>query len=475
LINSPSIHGKGFTREGRCTQEASLWGTLWPPVSLAYLAAVVARGGDQPLVYDCAAAQMSLARLLGTLEKEQPAALLLPTSTPSFFNDMSVIDSIKKRLPPLKTAVFGVHATAADTDLLRQYPAVDFVIRNEPEQTAAALIDALKQDRSLAEVTGLTFRGPENVMRNPDRPFIADLDALPFPAWEYLDLDDYRLPFRGRRFLCLAPSRGCPSRCSFCTAGVYYGRRLRLRGVNSVIGEIKHDQQKFGVGDFFMWAETFTRQRDFVLELTAAMKTETPGIRWTCNSRLDTVDAELLVAMAAAGCWMMSFGIESTDATVQKKSNKNLQSPEMFEPLRLARKAGIRTVGHFIFGLPGETPASMRQTIHDALKMDLDFVQFYTAAPFIGSDLYEEARQKGWLDHSTFDRMNQAQASLQISDLPPGTVNQAVRQALWSFYMRPRQILRLLRFAGAGIFYQALKSISVLIKSYKVRLEASIG
>lgn len=471
LINSPTVGGKGFIREGRCTQEASLWATQWPPISLAYIASVLTQGNDKTFIYDCPATQISLHKLISKLSEKKSSLAILPISTPSFANDMKVVTELKNRLPSVKIAIIGVHATAKHVEIVKKFHQIDFVIRNEPEFTAIEIVRALLTDAAFSEIRGLTWRETGEPRINPDRPFIENLDSLPFPAWEYINLRDYRLPFKGRPFLSVAPLRGCPYRCTFCTAGEYYGHKIRFRSVDSVIKEIKHDISRFDVRDFFMWAETFTIKRDFVLELAAAMKKETPGIRWTCNSRTDTVDEEMVGKMAEAGCWMMSFGIESTDPTVQKNMKKNLKIKDLHSPIRMTRKAGIRTVGHFILGMPGDTPETVEQTIQDAMTMDLDFAQFYTAAPFVGSELHKEAKRQGWLVNGNFEQMRQSRASLSLPGLPPEAVTKAAKRAQRAFYLRPRQIIRLIRFADFGIFYQAFQFISTFVRNLGGKLQ----
>jgi len=456
LINPPSPDGSLFTREGRCTQRASLWATQWPPVTLAYLAAVLRDDGHEAYVYDCPATMTTQSVLIDELTRQQPRLCVMATSTPSLAGDMQTLAAIKRALPETATALIGVHATAMDADVLARYAQVDFIVRREPEATVCELAQALNNEQDASLVKGLSYRQGEQTVRNDDRPFLDELDALPFPAWELVDREPYRLPFSRRPFLCLVPQRGCSYRCSFCTAAAYYGRRLRKRSVASIIAEIKHDRERFGVDDFFMWAETFTLDRDFVFDLARAMQRETPGIRWTCNSRTDTVDEELLREMARAGCWMVSFGIESADDEVQRQSGKNLQSLDFAAPLRAARAAGIKTVGHFIFGLPGETQTSLNETLRLALSLDLDFAQFYAAAPFVGSALYDTAVAEGWLRRDDFAQIEQTRASLSLPGLPAAVVDRAVRRAKRRFYLRPRQVARLLGLAGFGIVRQLL-------------------
>ena len=448
LINGPGPGGALFTREGRCTQRASIWSTQWPPISLAYLAVVAHQAGHTPRVWDCPAQGIDGPDLVRRLQAARPGLILLATSTPSFQHDMRQVERIRSGLPGARLGLFGVHATALDRSILQAHPEVDLIVRGEPEGPLAELL-SLTPGCDLTGARGITWRRPRGeVVRNPDHPFIEDLDRLPFPRWEALELDRYRLPLGGRRFLCVTPLRGCPHRCSFCSAGPYYGRTVRRRSPESVVAEILHDRRRHGVRDIFMWAETFTLDREYTLALCRAMARDAPGTRWTCNSRVDTVDPELLGEMARAGCWMISFGLESADPEVLRRAGKeSLAGLDMAAPVRQAREAGIRTLGHFVLGLPGETVTSMRRTAALARSLDLDFAQFYTAAPFVGTPLYEQAVRDGLLEAGDFSSVSQSSASLRLPGLRPAVVDRERARATRRFYLRAGQLARLVRLA----------------------------
>ena len=443
LINGPGPSGSLFTREGRCTQRASIWSTQWPPITLAYLAAVAHEAGHEGRVYDCPAAGLSAESLLAKLRALRPDICVLAISTPSFYQDMGLADQIKAALPGAKIGVLGVHATAMDQSVLEENAAVDFAVRGEPEDTFSEVLAAVAGGRDLSGVKGVTFRGSGGVKRNAAQPYITDLDRLPFPRWSALNLGSYRLPLGRQRFLCLTPLRGCPHRCSFCSAGSYYGRQVRYRTPESVVEEILHCRRQYGVRNIFMWAETFTLNRRYVMKLCQAIARDAPGTRWTCNSRPDTVDPELLRAMASAGCWMISFGLESSDPGVLERAEKNLRSMDFAAPVRQAREAGMKTLGHFVLGLPGDTRQTIRRTVRTALSLDLDFAQFYTAAPFVGTPLHEEAVRDGLIDPEDFSSMSQSAASMRLKGLSPGAVDRERARATRKFYLRPRQLWRL--------------------------------
>ena len=457
LVNGPTSDGSLFVREGRCTQRSSIWSTQWPPVSLAYLAAIARQDGHKAMIYDCPAQEIILSDLVNQLTTTAPELILLSVSTPSFRYDMKVAKVVKEALPETSIGLFGVHATALDKEILEVNSFVDFIIRNEPERSFGELLKTQSEGLDLSDLPGMTFLQKNEIKRNPDRPFIDDLDSLPFPAWDLVNSDNYLLPFSGKRFLCLTPSRGCPYRCTFCTGHQYYGRKLRLRSVESIVREVVHDRNKYGVDDFFIWTETFTLKRDFVNALCLAIMTECPGISWTCNSRTDTVDPELLGQMARAGCWMISFGIESSDRNVLDRARKKMDIEKVHKAVRAAKNAGIITLGHFIFGLPGETRETIKRTSAFARFLPLDFVQFYTAAPFAGSELYDQGLKEGWLSAGQYDFIAQDRATLALPGLSRETVDKARLRATIAFYANPRRILFLIRFAGFGLVRMGVK------------------
>ncbi len=145
LINGPGPSGSLFTREGRCTQRASIWSTQWPPITLAYLAAVAHEAGHEGRVYDCPAAGLSAESLLAKLRALRPDICVLAISTPSFYQDMGLADQIKAALPGAKIGVLGVHATAMDQSVLEENAAVDFAVRGEPEDTFSEVLAASDQ------------------------------------------------------------------------------------------------------------------------------------------------------------------------------------------------------------------------------------------------------------------------------------------------------------------------------------------
>lgn len=445
LLNPPDVNKGKFTREGRCTQDQGIWTTLWPPLSLVYIGTLLKKEGYEVKVLDCPAEGTVVTELEGIVRAWAPDVLIWSTGTPTIHGDLALASVLKTVLPAVKTAVFGTHVSALDSECMAGAPSLDAIIRNEPEYTAVEWIKSLGVTGRADAVRGLTYRKESGeIVRNPAREFIADLDGLPFPDWSLINHASYILPFKGDPFLTVAPLRGCPYNCVFCTSRTYYGHKARMRSPSSLIAEIEYDIGAFGVRDFFFWAETFTVDRRFVVELCRAIKRSGLAISWVCNARVDTVDDEMLHLMHDSGCWMVSYGIESADRSILEKMGKNITVRQVEKAVELAKKNGLIVSGHIIFGLPGETEASANATIDLAAGLDMEFAQFYCAVPFPGSDLYRLAVEEGYIAGG-FEGFRQEKAVMTLPAISADEVDDIRKRAVRTFYMRPSRILKLLK------------------------------
>lgn len=445
LLSPPSDDGSKRVREGRCQAQEGIWITLWPPISLAQIASVLEGRGLTVKVTDASAEEIDEKRLEEILLAFSPDVLMINTSTPSIDHDLTMATFAKRVLPSIVTVAFGIHVSELPEACMKAEEALDFILHNEPEHTAAELTEILQTSRDFSKVLGITYRDKDRIITNPPRPYIKDLDALPFPAWHLVDIHRYVLPYSRRPYLKVTPARGCPYQCVFCVAQGYYGRRLRMRTVESVLAELKYDIQRYGVNDFFFWTETFTMNRNFVIELCRRMQEENLGIRWVCNSRVDTIDAEMLSAMKAAGCWMISYGVESSSQEILDRSKKGITVEQIEEACRMTRKAGIQMTAHIVFGLPGDTPKSIRDTVRFAKKMGFDYAQFYCATPWPGTELYEMAKEYGWLiPEAPWADYEQNKSVLNYDGLTADAVVRLRQEGFRSFYLYPLTIWRTL-------------------------------
>ncbi len=262
----------------------------------------------------------------------------------------------------------------------------------------------------------------------------------------------------GEKFLILSPVRGCPYPCTFCTATTYYGKKVRGRSVQKMMDEIAYIKSRFGIDQFFIWADTFTVDEGYVFRFCQAIVEKGLKIHWTCNSRVDTVIQKLLEAMARAGCWMISYGFESGNQAILDNVKKKITIYQSREAVRFAKEAGIKVVGHFALGLPGESEKTLKETIHFSITSGIDMAQFYCAVPFPGSSLYETATEKGWINGKSFEEFRQDNAVMNLPGLKPEIVNLYRKRGFYKFYLRPGRWLQIFRLMAAGGIENSMKA-----------------
>jgi radical SAM superfamily enzyme YgiQ (UPF0313 family) len=425
LVNPPTPDGGLWIRTqhrvGRRTRE----NMVWPQVSLAQMAAILHPTYKLKII-DANAERMGWDEFAKLIEKYQPKYYLTQVTAPTLENDMYGCFLAKAR--GVVTIAFGTHVTPIPRESMRPYPSLDYVLVGEPDLTIRDLLDNLEgriEERSeevnhlfsehdpsyapainedgqviLNEIKGLAWRNEDEIVINFPRPFIKDLNDLPIPKHELLPLQSYRMPMIKGPFTFIVTSRGCPAGCTYCIKHVSYQYSARLRSPELIMEEL-WQLKKLGINNIHMYADLFTVNREQVVELCQRMITENINIRWMCNSRVDYVDEEMLELMGQAGCWLISWGIESGNEQILKHAHKGADPAKAQRALRWAKQAGIKNWGYFIIGLPGETEETIQQTIEFSKKLPLDIALFHVAAPYPGTPFFFEVVENGWFRQGT--------------------------------------------------------------------------
>lgn len=424
LVNPPTPDGGLWIRTqhrvGRRTREEM----VWPQVSLAQMAALLAPVYKLKII-DANAERMRWPEFTRLVDTYQPRYYLTQVTAPTLENDMYGCFLAKAR--GAQTIAFGTHVTPIPRETLRSYPALDYALVGEPDLTLRDLIDhlegridqrdeemerifanhdpdyqpAINEDGSVNfyGIKGLAWRNGDQTVVNFPRPFI-DLDDLPIPMHELLPLQKYRMPMIKGPFTFMVTSRGCPAGCTYCIKHVSYQYSARIRSPELIIQEMWR-LKELGIHNIHMYADLFTVNREQVVELCQRMIAENIQIKWTCNSRVDYVDEEMLQLMGKAGCRLISWGIESGNEQILKHARKGAYPDKAERALIWAKKAGIMNWGYFIIGLPGETEETIRQTIDFAKKLPLDIALFHVAAPYPGTPFFFEVVKEGWFRKGT--------------------------------------------------------------------------
>jgi anaerobic magnesium-protoporphyrin IX monomethyl ester cyclase len=466
LVNPPTPDGGYWIRTqhrvGRRTRE----NMVWPQVSLAQMAALLMPAYTVKII-DANAERMGWKEFTAMLEKYQPKYYLTQLTAPTLENDMYGCFLAKAR--GAKTIAFGTHITPIPKETMRPFPALDFGLVGEPDLTIRDLLDhlenrfdqrspeiekifektdpqyrpAIKPDGSIDMygIKGIAWRNGDEIVLNFPRPFISDLNDLPIPAHELLPLTKYRMPLIKGPFTFIVSSRGCPAGCTYCIKHVSYQYSARLRSPELIMEEL-WQLKKLGINNIHMYADLFTVNREQVVELCTRMIDEKINLRWTCNSRVDYVDEEMLQLMGKAGNWLISWGIESGNEQILKHARKGAYPDKANRALVWAKKAGIKNWGYFIIGLPGETEQTIRETIDFSKKLPLDIALFHVAAPYPGTPFFFEVVENGWFRPGTrWEQVDMDKGTvLDYPDLPAERLLYWQKRAFREWAFRPGPI-----------------------------------
>lgn len=466
LVNPPSPDGGIWIRSQHRVGRKSRENMIWPQVSLAQMAALLAPDYKVGII-DAIAERMTWKEFERQVRAMQPKFYITQVTAPTLHNDLYGVFLAKA--VGAKTMAFGTHVTPMTRETLEPYPALDFVLRGEPDVTLRELVDAFEgkqpsdphvakllrdtnsdvpvrfaseTEGDLSHIKGIAWRKNGTIVVNQDRPFIPNLDDLPIPLHYLLPLNKYRVPMMKTPYTFIVTSRGCSAGCIYCIKHVSYQWSLRLRSPENIVAELKV-LKKLGIDYIHMYADLFTLSRDQVVDLCKLMIQENLNIKWTCNSRVDYVDEEMLALMGKAGCWMIAWGIESGNFDILKHARKGADPEKAARALTWARAAGIKNWGYFIIGLPGETEETIRETIAFSKKLPLDIALFHIAAPYPGTPFFFEVVKNGWFRPGTrWEEVDMDRSTvLDYPHLPAERLEYWQKRAFREWAFRPGPIL----------------------------------
>ncbi len=374
--------------------------------------------------------------------------LVLFTSTPGFPGDMRLAKAIKDANPNIKICFVGPHVTVQPEKSMRDCPSIDFVARKEFDYTVVEYA----QGKPLEEILGISYLKDGQIVHNPDRPQIEDLDRLPHVTEIYkrdLDVARYNVPFLLHPFVSLYTTRGCPAQCTFCLwPQTLSGHPWRKRSTDDVAAEMAEVKRLWpDVKEFFFDDDTFNIQKVRTIELCDKLKPL--GLTWSCTSRV-TTDYETLKAMKEAGCRLLIVGYESGDPQILKNIKKGATVERARQFTKDCHKLGLVIHGDFILGLPGETRQTIRNTINFAKELDVETIQVSVAHAYPGTELYEHVVKNGFLaaDAKMVDEGGHQMVQIQYPDLPAEYIMEMVHRFYDEYYFRPKAAFRILRKAA---------------------------
>lgn len=416
--------------------------SYWYPTWLAQPAALVP--GSRLL--DCPPHQISKDECL-RIAKDYDH-VIIHTSTPSLKNDCKVAEAIKANRPEAKIGFIGAHAAVLPTETLKASPAIDWVGRKEFDFTCKEVAEG----RDLATIDGLSYRNAEGkIMHTKEREMIQNMDTLPWVADVYqrdLKIENYFIGYLLHPYISMYTGRGCPAQCTFClwpqTIG---GHKYRVRSAPNVANEMAYMKKVFPqVKEFFFDDDTFTANLPRAREI--AKKLGPLGVHWSCNSRAN-LDYDTIKSFKDNGLRLFLVGYESGNEEILTRIKKGVTMGEMRRFTRDCHQAGVVIHGTFILGLPVETKQSIENTINFARELDVFSLQVSLAAPYPGTELYEQAKLNGWFVKKDKTDLVETdgfqQSTLEYPEATKEEIFEAVDRFYRTYYLRPKPILRIIK------------------------------
>lgn len=460
LFNPPTKHGIAIVRDNIygcwCRGKANY---MWPPVILAGIGSVLKQAGIEVVLLDAMAEKINFDETRKKVKEMKPDFVILNTATDSFASDIEIVGLLKQDLPELKSIFAGTHVTILPEQSLKE-KAVDFIILGEPEYVSRDLILALENGKDIDKITGIGFKEKEKIKTTGPAPLIEDLDKLPFPDRTLIPNLNYFNPLAKRMpYTTMFSSRGCPFRCIYCGSIALYGKKFRARSAKNVVDEIEECVKKFGIKEIFFRDETFTLDKKRVLDICKEIKSRGLDITWMCNSRVDTVDKEMMVEMKKAGCHTIKYGVESGVQRILDSLNKGITVEGTLQTFKWMHEVGLSSVAHLMIGSPGETKEDIEQTIKFAKKLDPDFASFNITTPYPGTQLFDSFIGKVNLsNYSAFDiekAHEKAIFNTSWSNLSKEELEGLFDRSHREFYIRPSYIIkRLIRQRSLNEFFR---------------------
>lgn len=418
---------------------------IMPSLGLGYLAALLQGNGHEVRILNCIKERMTHLEFTGLISNEHFDLIGFQVFSYDLDSVNKHIASIRSVSPGTIIIAGGPHPSGDPQGIMTYLENLDYAFQGEAELGFTMLVERLASGNDeFSDIPGLVWRSGKTINVNPQQ-VVEDIDSLPMPAWDLMEPETYPEAPHGAfsKGFPTAPiivSRGCPSRCTFCAGSSINVRSVRRRSIGNVIAELCSLKER-GIKEFHIEDENFTLSRQYVLEFCARLEKENLGMSWSLPSgvRLDTLERDMLVAMAKAGCYSLAVGIEFGSDRIFKLTRKGITRSMVESKMRLFKGIGIKVTGFFMFGIPGESREEMAETARFSRMLPLDRAQFNMFMPLPGSEEWHNLVHRGELprdiDWSRFFVHDVAYVSGNIS---ASELKRIQRGAVLRFYLRPR-------------------------------------
>ncbi len=417
---------------------------VFPNLSLAYVAGSLLHAGHSVRFIDANALNLSKDEVLSRVKKYDPDIIAMTVTTYMIHQIFSWIRFLKQNLD-VPILIGGQHLSLYPYETF-VHKEVDYGIVGEAEETIIDFLDALENDKDLHKVDSILFRDKDGkIIKTGNGRVVKDLDTVPYPARELLPNDRYfEFVTQRKNFSLLMTSRGCPYQCIYCEQGK---TKFRGRSAKNVVDEIEEIYHDFKIRELDIFDPMFTTQKQRVLDICKELEGRKLDVEFAIRSRVDTVNAEMLRALKKVGCSRIYYGIETGSQKIMDTLKKNVNIEQVQKAIVETDAAGIKALGYFMIGHPGETPSTVKETINLALRLPLHYAQFSKVTPLPGTELYDvlmlpELGGKDYWREYVLDESNSRLIGRPQCSMSEEEIQKWVKTAYLKFYFRPRYIAK---------------------------------
>ncbi len=435
LVNPPRFKKISVIREDRC--EIIEKNSVLPPYSLLQIASLLRKKGHEVSLIDANGENINYPALEKMFSEMDYGAVIFRFIPTTFDWDLQTATISKKYSDAATIGICWTLGYSART-VLNETKDLDIYISDEYEVVAPELIDNLSAAGELSDVAGIAYRYGGEIKVNKEALPMKNYDDMPLPAYDLLKSFDpyYANTKHDQPFTIMYTSKGCPNSCIYCTMA---NTNWKPRSAESVIEELRYLKQNYNIKTVTFFDEAFTINKKRVEKITRAIIDERLDIKWYCNSRVDLIDMDILKKMKQAGCRAVCMGIESGSQKVLVEANKRITVERAAESIKMIKDAGLKAYCSFIFGLPGENRATVKETIEFIKRTLPTGLEFNIATPYPGTKLYNIALEKGWItEQIDFRSMNQNKSMMRTDELTPEEIKKAREMAFYAIYFNPK-------------------------------------
>lgn len=424
-----------------------------PSLGLLHLAAAVREEGYQPVIIESDVFDLSADDVVEEILRHRPAYVGITLFTVGVWIGAEIARKVKQLRPDITIMIGGPHVSSMGEETIERFPEFDIAVDGEGEEVLVELLKTLESGGDLNKVPSLIFRDKNSihvrVVKTPRLSINKDLDRLPFPAWDLLP--DFPHAYRPAVYdfprapvASIAASRGCPFHCKFCDTSTF-GASVRAYSPERVFEMMQHLQKTYGIRHVMFVDDLFTASKKRTTRLCELIIESGMDITWSCASRVDVINPETLKLMKKAGCWEMSFGLESGSNELLQQMDKSTELEKSIRAIHWTHEAGIRSKGLFMLGYPGETQETMNMTKEFVKSIPLTIMNMTKFTPYPGSPIYRDIYGTNIRDDH-WEKMNGMNFVWIADGLTQEQLDRNYREILLAFYTRHRVGMHYVRF-----------------------------